>query len=158
MKTLINWKTFFILLGACTIGSVLVIPFQVGLNPDIADLGAIIYLGAFLQGLVMFSIVTFLGLVLAPKVGFSLPILEGENKLDTLKAILKPSIMWGILSGVLIISFALLFWVSFLELLQAEMDVPIWAGFLASFYGGIGYSALFLPPRPFKFDTLSAGI
>lgn len=142
MRNIVNWKTFSILLLACVVGSVLVIPFQIGLSPALAGLGARLYIAAFLQGLVIFSFVTFFGLILARKVGFSLPILEGKNKAGSLKAILKPSIFWGVLGGVLIILSALPFGDISFDLLKAEMAVPTWAGFLASFYGGIAEEVL----------------
>jgi membrane protease YdiL (CAAX protease family) len=137
-----NRITFSILVGACVVGSVFVIPFQIGLSPALADLGIELYFAAFIQGLVLFSIVTFFGLILARKVGFTLPILEGEHKRENFVAILKPSILWGVLSGVLIILLALPFGDITFDLLKAEMAVPIWAGFLASFYGGIAEEVL----------------
>ena len=150
MKKIINWKTFFILTAACTITSVMIIPYQIALSPNLAgagsvladDVGPAIYAAAFLQGLVIFSIVTFLGLILAPKVGFSLPILEGDNKLDYLKKILAPSILWGLAGGILITLLAIPFGEASIELFVVEMYVPLWARFLAIFYGGIAEEVL----------------
>ena len=142
MKKIINWKTFFILLIACAVTSVLIIPYQVGLSPDLADMGAILYLGAFVQGAVMFSIVILFGLILARKVGFSLPILEDENKLENLKAILKPSILWGFAGAILLTPIALAFGKVSIELLASELAVPLWAKFFAIFYGGIAEEVL----------------
>ena len=142
IKTIVNWKTFLILLVACGVTSVLVIPYQAGLNPALSELGAMLYLGAFLQGTIIFSIVTFLGLILARKTGFSLPILEDNKKLETLKSIAGPSILWGLIGGILITLLAFLFGNISLELFAVELAVPMWARFLAIFYGGIAEEVL----------------
>ncbi len=142
MSKIVNWKTFFILLGACVIGSVLVIPFQVALSPALSEFGAMLYVSALIQGLIIFSIASFFGLILARKVGFSLPILEGDNKIESLRNILGPSILWGVIGGVLIVLVALPFGELSFEMLMAETAVPMWASFLASFYGGIAEEVL----------------
>ena len=143
MKKIVNWKSFFILLAGCIVGSVLVIPYQMALSANLAGLGAKLYFSAVLQSVIIFTPVTFFGLILVGKAGFSLPILEGEDKLNHLKSILAPSVLWGAVGGVLIILLSLLFSGISLEFLNAETAAPIWAGFLASFYGGIAEEALF---------------
>jgi membrane protease YdiL (CAAX protease family) len=142
MKNIVNWKAFAILSAACAVTSVLVIPFQVGLSPALADLGATLYLAAFMQGAVIFSVASFFGLMLAPKVGFSLLAIDGAFKWSKLAAIVKPSVIWGALGGVLIIVLALPFGEVSVDLLKSEMAVPAWAGFLACFYGGIAEEVL----------------
>jgi len=139
MKKIINWKTFLILFIACLITSVLVIPYQVALVPELSDLGIMLYASALVQAAVIFSIVTFTGLLLAPKTNFKLPILEGKDLKKELKKILLPGIIWGVISGVLIIIFSLLFADLSLEIAQ---PVPILTSFLASFYGGIAEEVL----------------
>jgi len=145
IKKLINWKTFFILFVVCAITSVMVIPYQAALSPDLAEMGFILYVNAFIQGLVIFSIVTFLGLLLTRKNGFKLPVLEGENKWGAFKPILLPSVSLGALSGVLIVLFDLLFQafrVIPVTLYNNEYHAPVWAAFMASFYGGIAEEVL----------------
>ena len=142
MRTVIAWKTFAILVIACAIASMLVVPYQVALSPDLASYGAILYFNAFLQGLIIFSIATFLGLILSEKVGFDLPVLEGRHKMENFKEILMPSALWGLLAGALITLLALPFGSSSMELLAADSIVPVWARFLALFYGGIAEEVL----------------
>ena len=142
MKQIINWRTFAILVAACVISSVLTVPYQANLAPGLADLGALLYISAFLNGVIFFSVATFLGLILAPKVGFELPILEQENKLATLKSILPVSVLWGLLAGIIIILCAIPFGNASLEIMAAELAVPVWARFLALFYGGIAEEVL----------------
>ena len=142
VSRIINWKSFFTLLGACAISSLFVVPYQAALLPGLAEMGAMLYVLAFAQSLVVFSIVTFFGLLLARKMGLSLLVLEGENKWENLKAILMPSALLGVLSGVLIILADFAFQGLSISLLQEEMHVSIWAAFLASFYGGIAEEVL----------------
>jgi len=141
-KKIVNWKTFFILLTACAIGSVLVIPYQAALVPEAAEMGAMLYFMALAQGLVIFSIASFFGLLFAKKTGFALPVLQGKNKLKELKKILAPSILWGVTGGILIIALDLLFRDITVDLINPETVIPVWTGFLASFYGGIAEEVL----------------
>jgi membrane protease YdiL (CAAX protease family) len=53
---------------------------------------------------------------------------------------LRPSIGLGVLAGVLIIAFSFLFQSA--DLLNAELAVPAWKSFLASFYGGVAEEIL----------------
>ena len=101
-----------------------------------------LYVMAFVQGLIVFSIATFFGLIFARKVGFGLPVLEGEHKLESLKEIVTPSILWGLFSGVLITLCAIPFGARSLELMAAELAVPVWARFFSLFYGGIAEEVL----------------
>ena len=135
MRNIINWKVFSILSAACAVASVLVIPYQLALMPELAKMGIMLYFAAFAQGLILFSIITFFGLLLAKKLEFKLPVLEGKIGI---RAVLKISVALGILSGVLILlcSFA------FEELSISAFQAPAWTGFLASFYGGIAEEVL----------------
>jgi membrane protease YdiL (CAAX protease family) len=142
MKKIINWKAFYVLLAACVVGSVLVTIYQAGLNPALADLGSQLYFGAFLQGIVIFSVVTFLGLFFARKAGFELPVFESENKCQAIKAIIKPSVLWGLSSGVLITVLAFPFGKESIELFAAGTEIEIWKRLLACFYGGIAEEIL----------------
>jgi membrane protease YdiL (CAAX protease family) len=106
----------------------------------------VILLAQMIQALVLFSIVIFLGLFLSKRVGFGLPILEGfvkgEKQGANLKSILCLSVGLGVLAGVLIILFSLPFGSISLDFLNAEMAVPAWKSFLASFYGGVAEEVL----------------
>jgi len=53
-----------------------------------------------------------------------------------------PSILWGVLSGVLIVVADFAFQGLSVSLIQEEIHAPIWAALLASFYGGIAEEVL----------------
>jgi len=160
MKKIINWKLFFILLAACVIGSVLVLPYSLSLTSggSVEELPIegevpvwLIVISAIVNSLIMFAIVTFLGLLLSKKIGLEngglrLPILEGilnkENKSKEFKALLLPSIILGVLAGGLIIVISIPFNNAIPEFKNMETVIPAWQGFLASFYGGIAEEVL----------------
>ncbi|MCL1805328.1 MAG: CPBP family intramembrane metalloprotease [Clostridiales bacterium] len=142
MKNIINWKTFSILAGACALASLLVIPYQVALTPELADMGLSLYIGALVQGLVIFSVAAFLGLLLARKVGFDLPVFEGPDKWDRFMEVLRLSTIWGFGCGVLIVLGDLGFLGFSASLAHQEVNIPTWAALLASFYGGFAEEVL----------------
>jgi hypothetical protein len=146
MKNLINWKLFFVLLIACVIASMLVIPYSLEITASEVKLSAIIMVLTGVQNLVMFSVVIFLGLLLSKPIGMGLPVaqgvLEGKNKTKELKSIILPSVCLGILTGILIILGSIPFNKLIPELQLAEVSAPAWKAFLASFYGGIAEEVL----------------
>lgn len=142
-----NRKLFLILWMASIFGVIAILPYVFTLQGGITENSQIpIYLlitGQIIQNALIFAIAIFIGLKLAKKVGFGLPILEGwlegrKIKSD-LKSILGISIGLGLLAGVLIVGLDYLF--SLLgvtvNVAQASINPPVWQGFLASFYGGI---------------------
>lgn len=147
MKISINLKLFIILLIASFITSIMVLPYTLALSPALAKVFTpIVLIAQLIQTLVIFSIAIFIGLFLVKRVGFNLPILEGwlEGKKmgNYLKSILGISIGLGVLSGIIIILLSYLFTPVSSIFQNAEISVPIWKGFLASFYGGIGEEIL----------------
>lgn len=147
MKKVINWKLFFILLGASAVSSLLVLPYALTLIQEVAlEITPALLIAQIIQALILFSIAIFFGLYLSKRVGFSLPILEGmlrgEKQGKNLKSILGLSIGLGILATVLIILVSFLFGSLSVDFLKAEMAVPAWKSFLASFYGGIAEEVL----------------
>jgi membrane protease YdiL (CAAX protease family) len=147
MKINIKWKLFIILLIASVIATLMVIPYTLAISPGLAEVFTpFVLIGQLIQTLVLFSIAIFIGLTLAKRVGFSLPILEGwlEGKevLTYLKSILGISIGMGVLTGLMIILLSFIFTPVSSIFLNAEVSVPLWKGFLASFYGGIGEEIL----------------
>jgi membrane protease YdiL (CAAX protease family) len=147
MKNLINWKIYFILLAACVIASIFVIPYQFALTSIEVELSPIlIILSAVLNSIILFAIAIFLGLFLSKQVGMGLPILqgvlEGKNQSKEFKSILLPSIVLGILAGILILILSIPFNRLIPEFQVMENVVPAWKGFLASFYGGIAEEVL----------------
>lgn len=147
MKNPINWKLFFILLAASFATTLMVMPYAFTLIKETSlVITPIILVAQVIQSALLFSLAIFIGLKLAKRVGFGLPILEGllkgESQKEKLKSILWQSIGLGILAGVLIILFSIPFGTMSIDFLKAEISVPTWKSFLASFYGGIGEEIL----------------
>lgn len=151
MKKPINWKLFFILLGASIFGVIAVIPYTLTLQADLLKelpipLHILLPL-QLLQNAVMFAAFIFIGLYLAREVGLGIPILEGWLEGKKVKAYLKSilgiSIALGVLAGVLIITIDFLFFSIFVEpIANIQITPPIWQEFLASFYGAINEEVL----------------
>lgn len=145
-RTFINWKLFFILLAACTVSALLVIPYTLSLTAASTTITPLMLLLSVVQNLILFAIVSFLGLLLSKPVGLGLPILEGclegKNQRNELKAILLPSVIWGVISGVLIVLLNIPFQALSEEMQQLEIDISPWKALLASFYGGIAEEVL----------------
>jgi len=148
MKLNINWKLFLILFVASIIASLLVLPYALALSPALASVFTpVVLIAQLIQSIILFAIAILVGLYLAKRVGFGLPVLEGwlEGKevVNYLKSILGISVGLGVLAGILIIIFSFLFTSASSVLQGAELSVPLWKSFLASFYGGIGEEILF---------------
>jgi len=82
MKKIINWKLYFILLAACFICTLLVMPYTLALAPTLLDampLGLLVATQT-LQTTVLFAVLIFIGLALAKRTGFESPVLEGWLK------------------------------------------------------------------------------
>lgn len=148
MKLNINWKLFLILFVASIIASLLVLPYALALSPALASVFTpVVLIAQLIQSIILFAIAILVGLTLYKRVGFKMPILEGwlEGKEvgNYLKSILGISVGLGVLAGILIILFSFLFTSASSVLQGAELTVPLWKSFLASFYGGIGEEILF---------------
>ncbi|MDR1363432.1 MAG: CPBP family intramembrane metalloprotease [Spirochaetaceae bacterium] len=146
MKKIINWKLFFILLGVCVIASVLVIPYSLAITSSVIEISPVILLLSIVQNIILFAAALFFGLLLSKHIGMGLPILQGalEGKKQT-KAILpviRVSVCFGVLAGVLIVLLSIPFSKSIPELSLSNVSVPAWKAFLASFYGGIAEEVL----------------
>jgi len=148
MKLNINWKLFLILFVASIIASLLVLPYALALSPALASVFTpVVLIAQLIQSIILFAIAILVGLTLYKRVGFKMPILdgwlEGKEVGNYLKSILGISVGLGVLAGILIIIFSFLFTSASSVLQGAELTVPLWKSFLASFYGGIGEEILF---------------
>ncbi len=148
MKLNINWKLFLILFVASIIASLLVLPYALALSPALASVFTpVVLIAQLIQSIILFAIAILVGLTLYKRVGFKMPILEGwldgKEVGNYLKSILGISVGLGVLAGILIILFSFLFTSASSVLQGAEVSVPLWKSFLASFYGGIGEEILF---------------
>ena len=146
LKTIINWKLFFILLIACTIASLFVLPYSLALSANEVTITPFLIFLSVIQNLFLFAVASFFGLLLSKPIGMGLPIilgtLEGKKQTARLKAILFPSVLWGVVSGILIILLSIPFQALSAEMLQLEVNIAPWKALLASFYGGIAEEVL----------------
>ncbi|MFA6602564.1 MAG: CPBP family intramembrane glutamic endopeptidase [Candidatus Shapirobacteria bacterium] len=144
MKIISNKKTFLRLLVPCVVTTFMVLPYTLALSPNIAKFFTpVVLVAQVIQATLIFSLAIFLGLKLAGKVGFEMPVIDGSKPVSWLKSILKVSVGGGILAGVLIIVLSLLFSGLSTTFLEAEMRVATWKGLLASFYGGFAEEVVF---------------
>lgn len=156
MKTIINWKVFFILWIAAILATLFVLPYALEMQSsaiDLIQLGIplhVILVIQTLQGAIIFAIAIFLGLLLANRIGLGAPILEamtrGESVADKVRAILPISISLGVVSTLVILGLEFFYFQPAMmkELgdsaaaLHLQTGQPAaWKGLLASFYGGI---------------------
>jgi membrane protease YdiL (CAAX protease family) len=143
----IDWRLFKILLFGCTITSLMVMPYAFSLSPGLKDLiSPALIIAQIIQAIILFSIVIYFGLVLSNKVGFGLPVLQAyinnKNYKNILKAIIKESVMFGILAAALIIVLSFVTKATSVSLLSSEIAVLGWQRFFASFYGGVSEEVL----------------
>jgi membrane protease YdiL (CAAX protease family) len=159
MKTLLNWKIFFILWLAAILATLAVLPYALELQSDIIaqipiPLPVLIALQIVQSGL-LFAVIIFFGMILMKRIGLSTPILDsatrGESASDKIRAILPISIILGVIAALLIIGLDLFIFQPALlrELgdsangLNLQTSQPAaWKGFLASFYGAIAEEVL----------------
>ena len=161
MKTIINWRVFFILWSAAILASIAVLPYAMELQSSALEtidlpmpLPALITL-QIVQGAILFGIIIFAGMFFASHVGLGTPILESisrsESVSDKLRAILPLSIALGVIASALIIGLdVFVFQPALLKELGdsaspaalQNVKPAAWKGFLASFYGGIAEEIL----------------
>jgi membrane protease YdiL (CAAX protease family) len=161
MKTLINWKVFFILWIASMLAVIAVLPYALELQPSARQilespipLPVTIALGA-LQTAVLFAIAIFAGMFFASRVGLGAPILDsathGESVTSRVRSILPLGIILGVIGTLLILGLETFYFQPAMlkELGNAAVTLNLqtsppaaWKGFLASFYGGIAEEIL----------------
>jgi membrane protease YdiL (CAAX protease family) len=146
IKTIINWKLYFILLAASVAGVLLVMPYQLAMLPEPVALTPVMVLAGLAQNLILFGIAIYLGLLLSRRVGMGLPILEGalagKPQSRALLSVLPLSVGVGAAGGVVTVLLDLPFQkLSSISLLSTNTPVW-WKGLLASFYGGIAEELL----------------
>lgn len=149
MRTLINWKIYFILLIAAVLSSLVVLPYALALQPGIQTDISTLIIQQIIQGGAIFAVMIFLGMILMKRIGLSTPILDlvtkGESASEILRRILPISIVLGVAVGLVIIGLDFAFRPILLnelgdkaDLLKQGVQPAAWKGFLASFSGGIG--------------------
>jgi membrane protease YdiL (CAAX protease family) len=137
-------RLFFGLLLACLAVSLMVLPFVVSLGPQPSEpITAPFLIAAIAPNVIEFAIAIFVGLSLAKRVGFEVPVLEGKKPWSYLKSILPLSVGLGVAAAVAIILLSFLSYSVSLSLLKLEMSVAWWQRLLASFEGGIAEEVLY---------------
>ena len=155
MKTIINWRVFFILWVGSILSSIAVLPYALELQgPALEAMDLPLSLPTLItlqivQSAILFAIMIFAGMFFASRVGLGTPIFDsltqGESVSNKVWAILPISIALGVLAGLLIIGIDFLLQPALLRELgdsasaldSQNMHPAAWKGFLASFYGGI---------------------
>jgi len=161
MKTIINWRVFFILWIAAILSTIALLPYVLELQSSaIMSLDLPISLPALItlqitQSAILFAIIIFAGMFFARRLGLGTPILDSvtrsESASDKVRAILPLSIGLGVIASLLIIGLeVLIFQPAMLKELGDSANAlnlqnaqpAAWKGFLASFYGGIAEEIL----------------
>ena len=156
MKTIINWRVFFILWIAAILSLIALLPYILELQSSILltldlpiPLPVLIALQIF-QSALLFAILIFSGMFFASRVGLGTPILDsltrGAPIADKVRAILPLSITLGVIVTLIVLGLEVFIFQPALmkELgdtaaaLNLQTSQPAaWKGLLASFYGGI---------------------
>jgi len=156
MKTLINWKVFFILWIASILATLALLPYLLEMQSGVLaqlklsmPLPLLIAL-QLVQTAIFFAIMIFGGMFFASRVGLGTPILDsltrGEPIASKMRAILPLSIILGVTGTLIVLGLEFFY---FLPAMTKELgntaaalnlqnaQPAAWKGFLASFYGGI---------------------
>jgi len=161
MKTIINWKVFFILWIAGILSVIAILPYVLSLQSNVLQnlelpipLPLVITLQV-VQSAILFAIAIFGGLFFAGRVGLGMPILDsltrGESVADKVRTILPLSIILGVFSTLVLLGLEFFYFQPAMmkELgetataLNLQTSQPAaWKGLLASFYGGIAEEIL----------------
>ncbi|HLO31681.1 MAG TPA: CPBP family glutamic-type intramembrane protease [Anaerolineales bacterium] len=161
MKTIINWKVFFLLWIASILAVIAILPYSLSLQSGTLQslklpipLWLVLVIQV-LQNALLFAIAIFGGMFFASRVGLGTPILNsatrGEPVADKIRAILPLSSILGVLVTLIVLGLEIFFFqpamlkelgssAAALNLRTAQPAA--WKGFLASFYGGIAEEIL----------------
>ncbi len=150
MKSVIDWRIFRILLALSLISILAVLPYVLTIQGEtLRQLNvslAVLIPVQLLQSAVLFTIAIFLGLVLARKTGFRLPILEAivahTDFRKPLRGIPLASTLLGIGTAVAIYTLDLVFTGQGAGISTHQNLAPVWQKLLAALYGGISEEIL----------------
>jgi membrane protease YdiL (CAAX protease family) len=145
MKSIINWRIFFILLSLSLLSVLAVFPYVVTLQRDVLkqlDIPiSVIFIAQFIQSAILFSVAIFSGLYLGKRINFHAPVLEAlaahRDYKEIVKEIFFLSILLGCFSAVAIYVVDYLFTLLGSAITTHQNLAPIWQKLLAAFYGGI---------------------
>ncbi len=152
------WRQFLLVWLISAFASLLVIPYALTLIPDAADAASTatqLVLSAFASNLIVYAVVSLIGLILAARIGLGLPFLEGwltNNPIwERLKDVFLLAVVLGIIVGSLIIAIDTLIFAPQIsgQLGEGVADgvqgtrPPPWQGLLAAISAGITEEVLF---------------
>jgi membrane protease YdiL (CAAX protease family) len=152
MKTIINWKVFFILWIAAIFSVILLLPYVLEIQSsaiDLTKLGLplpVLVMIQIVQSAILFAVIIFVGLLLARRVGLGTPILDSIAQGERVGSILALSIILGVFITLIVLGLEFFYFQPAMikELgeraaaLNLQTSQPAaWKGLLASFYGGI---------------------
>ena len=161
MKTIINWKVFWILLVAAILATILLLPYAMEVQSSAIDLTKLpiplplVLTLQVIQNAILFAVAIFGGLFFAGRVGLGTPILnsltQGESVTDKVRASLPLSIVLGVVTTLIMLGLEFFYFQPAMlkelgdtaNALNLQTSQPAaWKGFLASFYGGIAEEIL----------------
>ena len=141
----LTWKVFGVLMAGALVGSLAIIPYTMALRqpPPLPVPFWLLLVVGTIQNLLLFAVVTGLGLWLGGKVGLGAPVLRGwlagnPEAHSWFRALLPLAISTGVAAGAVILLLEGLVFIPLLpEILRITHQPPPWQGLLAAFYGGI---------------------
>lgn len=145
MRNAVSWKIFFILLTLSLISVACVFPYVLTLQGEtltkLKISFEVLFIAQFIQSLLLFSILIFLGLFFTKAINFQLPlitaILEKRDYKKILKNISGVSVLSGIITAVTIYALDTIFTSQGVAITTHQNYAPIWQKLLAAVYGGI---------------------
>ncbi|GHV88470.1 abortive infection protein [Spirochaetia bacterium] len=143
-----NWKLLGILTAIGMVAAFSIMPFTFALVkiPDETNF-AVLVIAQALQTTFLIALTSFVGIRLSKKIGFQMVIFEklskGEKCFSDVNAILKSSVLWGFIGGVVVVILCIPFWTVSVELVKQEMAVDLWKSILTPIYGGFVEEIIF---------------
>ncbi len=147
------WPEFSILFAASLVGGVAILPYGLRLLQGSAQKKALkmsvsqLVLISLLQTIIIFAIVTGVGLLAAHAIGLGAPyiemVLSGNASMQAVVHMLQVAMIFGAFAGAILLVADLLFlpyWPK--ALVDTARKTTLWENFTASFYGGINEEIL----------------
>lgn len=162
-------RTGFYLWLAAVFGAICILPYALALAPgsiakaaeQLGVTATVAFTISIVQSALVLGFMTFAGLWAARRLGLGAPLVEAlSNKQDlpySIRQVGIRAIALGVASALLIAGLDVLVFSAVLESManEAQLNIPAWKGFLASFYGGIAEEVQL---RLFLLSFLALGI
>jgi membrane protease YdiL (CAAX protease family) len=141
-RTPYNWRLLAILVAAILVSAILLTPYSLAIQGESLKFSPALLIN-WVVGTAQIGIMAAIGLAVASRIGLGLPFLEswlaGRPDWLLVRKFVLPAILTGVLAGIVVLGLdVVVFAPRIPELTQSGLKAPpAWAGFLASFYGGI---------------------